>query len=99
MRCFNVFLDGNESDLEMGYNHGERYIYFYIIHGRHEVNSKAKNWADMPVTVKAGEVIYLKQEVEVGVMIARNSLKVLSDVEGRYLVKDAVLGTIAKESK
>lgn len=53
----------------------------------------------MPVTVKAGEVIYLKQEVEVGVMMARNSLKVLGDVEGRYLVKDAGLGTIAKESK
>ena len=37
--------------------------------------------------------------MKVGVMMARNSLKVLSDVEGRYLVKDAGQGTIAKESK
>nr|WP_306108702.1 hypothetical protein [Pseudomonas sp. Fl4BN1] len=54
---------------------------------QHVIRSKAENWADMPVTIKAGEVIYLKQEVEVGVMMARNSLKVLSNVEGRYLVK------------
>jgi len=53
----------------------------------------------MTVNAKAGEVIYLKQEVEVGVVMGRNSLKVLSDLEGRYLVKDASLGTLAKESK
>lgn len=96
---FNVFLDDKEADSEMGYNRGNQYIYFYVTPGQHVISSKAENWADMPVTIKAGEVIYLKQEVEVGVMMARNSLKVLSDVEGRYLVKDAGLGTIAKESK
>ena len=96
---FNVFLDDKEADSEMGYNRGNQYIYFYVTPGQHVISSKAENWADANVTVKAGEVIYLKQEVEVGVVMARNSLKVLSDVEGRYLVKDAALGTIAKESK
>ena len=96
---FNVFLDDKEADSEMGYNRGNQYIYFYVSPGQHVISSKAENWADMPVVVKAGEVIYLKQEVEVGVMMARNSLKVLSDVEGRYLVKDAALGTVAKESQ
>lgn len=96
---FNVFLDDKEADSEMGYNRGNQYIYFYVNPGQHVISSKAENWADMPVVVKAGEVIYLKQEVEVGVMMARNSLKVLSDVEGRYLVKDAALGTVAKESQ
>ena len=60
---------------------------------------KAENWADMPIDVKAGEVVYLKQEVEMGFAVARNSLKALSEVEGRYLVKDASLGTIAKEKQ
>jgi hypothetical protein len=63
------------------------------------IQSKAENCAEVTVTAKVGEVICLKQEVELGVVMARNSLKVLSDVEGRYLVKDAALGTIAKESK
>lgn len=96
---FNVFLDDKEADSEMGNNRGNQYIYFYVTPGQHVISSKAENWADMPITVKAGEVVYLKQEVEVGVMMARNSLKMLSDVEGRYLVKDAALGTVAKESK
>lgn len=96
---FNVFLDDQEADSEMGYNRGNQYIYFYVTPGAHVISSKAENWAEVTVTAKAGEVIYLKQEVEVGVVMARNSLKVLNDVEGRYLVKDAALGTIAKESK
>lgn len=96
---FNVFLDDQEADSEMGYNRGNQYIYFYVTPGQHVISSKAENWAEITVTAKAGEVIYLKQEVEVGVVMARNSLKVLNDVEGRYLVKDAALGTIAKESK
>ncbi|MBA1289104.1 DUF2846 domain-containing protein [Pseudomonas japonica] len=96
---FNVFLDDKEAESEMGYNRGNQYIYFYVTPGQHVISSKAENWAEMPVTVKAGEVVYLKQEVEIGVVMARNSLKQLSDVEGRYLVKDASLGTIAKESK
>ena len=96
---FNVFLDDKEADSEMGYNRGNQYIYFFVTPGKHVISSKAENWADMPIDVKAGEVVYLKQEVEMGFAVARNSLKVLSDVEGRYLVKDASLGTVAKESK
>lgn len=96
---FNVFLDDKEAESEMGYNRGNQYIYFYVTPGTHTISSKAENWAAMPITIKAGEVVYLKQEVEVGVMIARNGLKQLSDLEGRYLVKDAALGTVIKESK
>ena len=96
---FNVFLDDQEADSEMGYNRGNQYIYFYVTPGTHVIRSKAENWAEVTVTAKAGEVISLKQEVEVGVVMARNSLKVLNDVEGRYLVKDAALGAIAKDSK
>ncbi len=53
----------------------------------------------MTLNVKAGQVIYLKQETEMDVVIARTSLKALSDLEGRCLTKDASLGTIAKESE
>ncbi|WP_313060498.1 DUF2846 domain-containing protein [Pseudomonas rhodesiae] len=96
---FNVFLDDKEADSEMGYNRGNQYIYFFVTPGKHVISSKAENWADMTVDVKAGEVVYLKQEVEMGFAVARNSLKVLNDLEGRYLVKDASLGTLVKETK
>jgi hypothetical protein len=96
---FNVFLDDEEAESEMGYNRGNQFIYFYVTPGTHTIRSKAENWAEMPLAVKAGEIIYLKQEVEMGIVMARNSLKQLSDLEGRYLIKDADLGTIIKESK
>lgn len=94
---FNVFLDDKKDESEVGSNRGNQYIYFYVSPGQHVISSKAENWADVPVNVKAGEVIFLKQEVEIGFVMARNGLKVLSDTEGRYLVKDATLGTIAKK--
>lgn len=96
---FNVFLDDQEANSEMGYTRGNEYIYFYVTPGSHTINSKAENWADLKVDVRAGEVVYVKQEVDMGFVMARNSLTKLSDVEGRYLVKDASLGTVAKESK
>lgn len=96
---FNVFLDDKEPVSEMGYNRGNQYIYFYVTPGQHVISSKAENWSDLTVSVKAGQVVYLKQEVDMGFVMARNTLVVLDDVEGRYLIKDAALGTIAKEAK
>ncbi len=96
---FNVFLDDQEAHSEMGYTRGNQYIYFYVTPGSHTINSKAENWADLKVDVRAGEVVYVKQEVDMGFVMARNTLSKLSDTEGRYLVKDATLGTVAKESK
>jgi hypothetical protein len=83
----------------MGYTRGNEYIYFYVTPGSHTINSKAENWADLKVDVRAGEVVYVKQEVDMGFVMARNNLSKLSDTEGRYLVKEASLGTVAKETK
>lgn len=96
---FNVFLDDREDASEMGYNRGNQYIYFYVEPGKHTISSKAENWADLSFEVRAGEVVFIKQEVEVGMLMARNSLVLLGDTEGRYLVKDASLGSVAKERK
>ena len=96
---FNVFLDDREDASEMGYNRGNQYIYFYVEPGKHTISSKAENWADLSFEVRAGEVVFIKQEVEVGMLMARNNLVLLGDTEGRYLVKDASLGSVAKERK
>src|SRR5213080_2324074 len=42
---FNVFLDDQEANSEMGYTRGNQYIYFYVTPGTHTINSKAENWA------------------------------------------------------
>lgn len=96
---FNVFLDDQEAHSEMGYTRGNEYIYFYVTPGSHTLNSKAENWAELKVNVRAGEIVYVKQSVEVGFVMARNSLSLLGDMEGRYFVKEASLGTVTKETK
>lgn len=93
---FNVFLDNQAASSEVGHTGGNEYIYFYVTPGAHIINSKAENWAEFKLDVHAGEIIYIKQEVEMGFVMSRNSLVKLSDTEGRYLVKGASLGSIVK---
>lgn len=96
---FNVFLDDHEDASEMGYNRGNEYIYFYVAPGKHTLSSKAENWADLQIDVAPGQVVFVRQDVTMGLLMARNDLVLLTDTEGRYLVKEASLGTISKEQK
>ncbi len=96
---FNVFLDDKEAQSEMGDTRGEQYIYFFADAGKHTIRSKAENWSEIEVTVKAGEVIYIRQHPKMGLIMARNNLTQLSDLEGKYYVKETSLGTIFKTEK
>lgn len=96
---FNVFLDDQEANSEMGYTRSSQYIYFTVKPGDHKILSKAENWADVAISAKAGDVIFIQQEPAFGVVMARNNLFKLEDVPGKYHVKTLSLGTILKTSK
>lgn len=96
---FNVFLDGKEPASEMGYTRGAQYIYFYVSPGKHLIQSKAENWAEITIDAQAGQVIFLKQDPQMGIVMARNNLNAIDDVEGRYHVKHTSVGTIIKTKK
>lgn len=96
---FNVFLDDKEAASEMGYTRGSQYIYFSVQPGDRRIYSKAENWAEQLVNVKAGDVIFIQQDVQMGVIMARNSLMTLDPVTGAYQVKKNELGTIIKTKK
>lgn len=96
---FNVFLDDKTPESEMGYTRGNQYIYFYVEPGNHVISSKAENWADISINIKAGEIIFILQEPNMGFIMAGNTITKLSDVEGKYYVKHAKLGTVIKEYK
>lgn len=96
---FNVFLDDKEDNSEMGYTRGSQYIYFFVKLGKHTVLSKAENWAEISIDVKAGEIVFLKQNPSMGIIMARNSLELLQEVEGKYHIKNTSPGTIIKERK
>jgi hypothetical protein len=96
---FNVFLDDHEDSSEMGYNRGNQFIYFQANPGDHKVFSKAENWAETFVSLKAGDIAYLRQEPAMGLVIARNKIFLLNGDEGKFLVMNARPGTILKTAK
>jgi len=96
---FNVFIDNQEPESEMGYTRGSQYIYFNLVPGNHQILSKAENWAEVNVSAKAGDIIFIQQEPSMGIIMARNSVFNLQDYEGKYHVKNLELGTIIKVDK
>lgn len=96
---FNVHLGDQEAASEMGFTRGAQYIHFHVPPGTHRIHSKAENWAEMPISVSAGDVVFIEQEPAMGIIMARNSLKTLDDLPGRYHVKKLTLGTIIKQDR
>jgi len=96
---FNVFVDDQEAASEMGYTRSSQYIYFNVAPGTHKIYSKAENWADTDISAKTGDIIYIQQEPSMGVIMARNSVTKIDDLQGRYQVKNLQVGTIIKTDK
>lgn len=96
---FNVFVDDQEAASEMGYTRSSQYIYFQVPPGDHHIYSKAENWAEAQIAVKAGEVVFIEQTPAMGVIMARNSITQIEDYQGKYHVKTLRLGTIIKAQK
>ena len=96
---FNVFLDDKEAESEMGYTRGSQYIYFHVSPGPHQISSKAENWADVTIDAKSDELIFIKQDTQMGFIMARNQISQIDIVEGKYHVKHTKLGTIIKIRK
>jgi len=96
---FNVFIDNQEPESEMGYTRGAQYIYFNLTPGDHQILSKAENWAETNVSAKAGDIIFIQQEPSMGIVMARNSIVKIQDYEGKYHVKNLTLGTIIKSNR
>jgi hypothetical protein len=96
---FNVFVDDQEPGSEMGYTRSSQYIYFNLTPGDRKILSKAENWAEMNVSAKAGDIIFIQQDPSMGIIMARNSIIRLQDYEGKYHVKTLSLGTIIKSDK
>ncbi len=96
---FNVFLDDKERDSEMGFNTGNKYIYFFVSPGKHKIFSKAENWADVEIDAKDNEQIFVKQNTSMGFIMARNSLEIVPELEGKYYVKNAKKGVVRKTER
>lgn len=96
---FNVFVDDQEAASEMGFTRGSQYIYFHLTPGEHKIYSKAENWAETKVSVKAGDIVFIEQEPSMGLIMARNAIAQIEEYKGKYHVKTLTVGAIAKTDK
>ncbi|MDX8403751.1 MAG: DUF2846 domain-containing protein [Mariprofundaceae bacterium] len=96
---FNVFVDDKQPSSEMGYTRNSQYIYFNLIPGDHQILSKAENWAEVNVSAKAGDIIFIQQNPTMGLIMARNNIIQIQSYEGKYHVKHLSLGTVIKADK
>ena len=93
---FNVFLNDQNDASEMGHTRASQYIHFSVPAGRHRIYSKAENWAEIELTVRDGQVVYVQQETALGIIMARNNLSQLDDTQGKYFVKTLQPGVMLK---
>jgi len=93
---FNIHVDSKDDSAEVGYTRGGQYIYFALTAGAHKIYSNAENWAEMSLTTKPGEVVYLQQEPAFGIIMARNNIFRIEETQGKYYVKTLSLGELIK---
>lgn len=91
---FPVYLDNNDSQSEVGATLGQQYTCFSITPGEHKIFTKAGNWAEINVSAKAGDIIFLQQEPYMGFTTLNIRLLKLQDYEGKYYVKTLPQGKI-----
>jgi hypothetical protein len=84
-----VFVDSEVPGSKVGATTGKQYISFSLSPGNHKILSRGENLAEVDVSAKAGDVIFILQEAAMPILNeARNSLSVLNEYEGKYLVKN-----------
>lgn len=93
---FNIHVDSKDDAAEVGYTRGGQYIYFTLSAGEHKIYSNAENWAEIALTTKSGEVVYLQQEPALGIIMARNNIFRVDETQGKYYVKTLELGELIK---
>lgn len=82
-----VELDGKE----LGKTAAKTYLYKEVEPGKHSIVSKAENTETLEIEAKPGTLIYVWQEVKMGLLYARNKLNLVSEAEGKQGVLETTL--------
>ncbi len=91
---FKVSADGTP----IGWTRGKQYFFKYFQPGPVSFLSKAENKAEIKIDLKAGKTYYIKQDISMGFLKARNKLKLLSVAEGEKAVAKCKLSKCMEET-
>ncbi|MEI8210277.1 MAG: DUF2846 domain-containing protein [Methylococcales bacterium] len=82
-----VTLDG----VPIGQTAAKTYLYKEIVPGKHTIVSKAENDSALDIDAKPGALVYIWQEVKMGLLYARTKLNLVDEVEGKKGVNETKL--------
>jgi Protein of unknown function (DUF2846) len=82
-----VELDGKS----VGKTAAKTYLYKEVIPGKHTFTSKAENDSSIEVDAKPGALLYIWQEVKMGILGARSKLQLVDQAEGQKGVQETKL--------
>ena len=84
----------------VGATGGKRYIYAVLNPGKYIFASKAENTSELHIVLEAGKTYYLEQKVKMGILMARNELVRIDDIEGRTKLSQCALSNdLGKQSE
>lgn len=96
---FNVFVDKLDVDtLEAGFTRGREYLHFNVGPGQRTIFSVAENTATMTLGFRPDSTYFIRQDAQMGFVMARNSLALMDSVEGKYYVRRTTPGTLLRPS-
>jgi len=78
-------------DTHIGATGAGRYVYTIAEPGQHTLVSKAESNASLSITLEAGKVYYIKQQVKMGLLYAETGLKILDEKDGLKFLKKCKL--------
>ena len=82
-----VQIDGTP----IGQTAANTYLYKELTPGKHVISSKAENTDTIEVQAKPGTLLYVWQEVKMGLLSARTKLNVVEEAQGKKGVQETKL--------
>jgi hypothetical protein len=70
-------------DQVMGTTTGNQFLYVVLEPGMHHFESLAENKAKLSLQVEEGRTYFIKQKVQMGIVMARTDLELMDESEGR----------------
>ncbi len=83
-----IRMDVNCDTTYIGTTGPKRYVYTVLPPGKYTFLSRSQNKSFLEITVEAGKIYYLEQQVKMGAIYARTNLKLAEEADGKkFLAK------------
>jgi hypothetical protein len=91
---YDVYLDGRDPQAKMGSSAGGQYVCFDLMPGPHKILAKAENWAEIDISARAGDTLFIRLGPPAGLLNATIRLALVPDYEGKFHMQRSAPGTV-----